>query len=151
MKIREYIEKIGEKKNVEDMKKLGDMLAEIIYETKESHPDLYSKYKMKLYEMANGKVLTKEMAEDWVKDMKPMAKWDFDTTTVVKSQSGITDIDDISFYVVMNMLYSDMKNVLGDGETEESLDYYIQATKDWLHDEDIGKDKLYDYWKYVVK
>ena len=29
--IRKYIEKIGEKRNVEDMEKLGDILAEIIY------------------------------------------------------------------------------------------------------------------------
>ena len=52
MKIREYIAKIGENKNVEDMQELGDMLAEIIYMTKESHPELYEKYKMELYEMA---------------------------------------------------------------------------------------------------
>ena len=151
MKIRKYIEKIGENKKIEDMEKLGDMLADIIYSTKESHPEIYEKYKMKLYEMAYGKVLTKEMAEDWVKDMKPMAKWDYDTTSVVKKQFGIEDIDDISFYVVMNMLYSDMSNVLGDGETDESLSAYIEATKDWLKDEDVSKNKLYDYWKYVVK
>lgn len=151
MKIREYIDKIGEKKNPEDMEKLGDMLADIIYSTKESHPEIYNKYKMCLYEMAYGKMLTKEMAEEWVKDMKPMAKWDYDITTVVKQQRGINDIDDVSFYVVMNMLYSDMKNLLGDGETEESLNNYIQATIDWLKDEDIGKDKLYDYWRYVAK
>ena len=151
MKIREYINKIGEKKNAEDMQKLGDMLADIIYSTKETHPEIYNKYKMCLYEMAYGKVLTKEMAEDWVKDMKPMAKWDFDTTTAVKKQYGINDIDDVSFYVVMNMLYSDMKNLLGDGDSQESVDNYVQATKDWLNDEDIGRDKLYDYWKYVAK
>ena len=151
MKIREYIEKIGENKKIEDMKKLGDMLTELIYMTKESHPEIYQKYKMCLYEMAYGKVLTKEMAEEWVKSMKPMAKWDFETTSAVKNQYGINNIDDISFYVVMNMLYSDMSNVLGTGDDEESLSNYIQATQDWLNDEDIGKDKLYDYWRYVAK
>lgn len=151
MKIREYIDKIGEKKNVEDMQKLGDMLADIIYSTKDSHPDIYEKYKMCLYEMAYGEVLTREMAEDWVKNMKPMAKWDYDTTIAVKEQYGITDIDDVSFYVVMNMLYSDMKDVLRDGESEESVSAYIEATKDWLNDEDVGKDKLYKYWKFIAK
>lgn len=151
MKIREYIDKIGENKKPEDMQKLGDMLAEIIYSMKESHYEEYEKYKMKLYEMAYGKALTKEMAEHWVGDMKPMAKWDYDTTTSVKNQYGINDIDDISFYVVMNMLYSDMSNLLGDGETQESLDNYIQATKDWLKDEDVESNKLYNYWRYVVK
>ena len=52
MKIREYIDKIGENKNPEDMQELGDMLSELIYMTKESHPEIYEKYKMKLYEMA---------------------------------------------------------------------------------------------------
>ena len=133
------------------MKELGDMLAEVIYDMKESHPEIYEKYKMKLYEMAYGKVLTKSMAEHWVGDMKPNAKWDYETTTEVKKQYGITDIDDVSFYVVMNMMYSDMSNVLGDGETEESISNYIQATKDWLKDEDVEENKLYNYWKYVVK
>ena len=98
-----------------------------------------------------GKVLTKDMAEEWVKSMKPMAKWDYNTTSAVKKQYGINDIDDTCFYVVMNMLYSDMSNLLGNGDTPESLNNYIEATKDWLHDEDVSKNKLYDYWKYVVK
>lgn len=151
MEIREWISKIGENKKIEDMQKLGDMLAEIIYMTKDSHPEIYEKYKMCIYEIAFGKVLTKEMAEKWVKDMKPMAKWDYDTTTAVKKQYGITDIDDISFYVVMNMLYSDLSNVLGNGDTPESLEKYITATKDWLNDTDVSSDKLYNYWRYVVK
>ena len=151
MEIREWISKIGENKKIEDMQKLGDMLAEIIYMTKDSHPEIYEKYKMCIYEIAFGKVLTKEMAEKWVKDMKPMAKWDYDTTTAVKKQYGITDIDDISFYVVMNMLYSDLSNVLGNGDTPESLEKYITATKDWLNDTDVSSDKLYNYWRYLVK
>lgn len=151
MQINSYIEKIVNNGKPEDMEELSEILEDLMYIVKDYDEDCYEKYKMKLYEMAYGKVLTKEMAEDWVKDMKPMAKWDYDTTTEVKKQVGITDIDDISFYVVMNMLYSDMKNILGDGDTDESISNYIEATKDWLHDEDIGKNKLYDYWKYVVK
>ena len=61
--IRKYIEKIGENRNVEDMEKLGDMLSEIIYKTKESHPDIYKKYKVELYEMAYGKKLNEEIIE----------------------------------------------------------------------------------------
>ena len=151
MEIREWISKIGENKKIEDMQKLGDMLAEIIYMTKDSHPEIYEKYKMCIYEIAFGKVLTKEMAEKWVQEMKPMAKWDYDTTTAVKKQYWITDINDISFYVVINMLYSDLSNVLGNGDTPESLEKYITATKDWLKDPDVASDKLYNYWRYVVK
>lgn len=148
--IREWIDVIGENANPEDMEKLGDILAELICSLKESHPDLYKKYKMCIYEMAYGKVLTREMAEDWVSHMDPPSKWDFDTTSMVKKQHNVNDIDDISFYVVMNMLHSDMSNVLGDGDNASSLMGYIQATKDWLHDKDASDEKLYNYWKYVV-
>lgn len=151
MQINSYIEKIVNNGKPEDMEELSEILEDLMYIVKDYDEECYKKYKMKLYEMAYGKVLTKEMAEDWVKDMKPMAKWDYDTTTEVKKQVGITDIDDISFYVVMNMLYSDMKNILGDGDTDESISNYIEATKDWLKDEDVSKNKLYDYWRYVVK
>ena len=150
MEVREYIDKIGENKNPEDMEKLGDMLAELIDMTEESHPELYEKYSTCLYEMAYGKVLTREMAEEWVGNMNPAGKWDFDTTTTVKNQYGLSTIDDISFYTVMNMLYSDMNVVLGNGDTKESLDKYVQATKAWLNDEDVGSDKLFNYWKYIA-
>lgn len=51
----------------------------------------------------------------------------------------------------MNMLYSDMKNVLGEGNDEESIKKYIQASKDWLNDEDVGESKLFKYYRYVVQ
>ncbi len=60
----------------------------------------------------------------------------------------------MSAYVIMNMLYSDMKNTLGTGEDEESLKMYLQATNDWYFDKDInsnGEEKLFNYRFYVVK
>ena len=151
MQINSYIEKIVNNGKPEDMEELSEILEDLMYIVKDYDEDYYKKYKMKLYEMANGKILTKNMAEEWVKNMKPMAKWDYDTTVSVKNKYGINDIDDVSFYVVMNMLYSDMNNVLGNGDTQESIENYVTATRDWLNDEDIGKDKLYDYWRYVAK
>lgn len=153
MKIREYISKIGENKKIEDMQELGDMLADIIYEMKESHHELYEKYKMKLYIMANGKVLTDDMKREWVKEMKPMAKWTEEEVKSVVSQYGIK-VPYMSAYVILNMLYSDMKNALGSGDDEESLKRYLQATNDWYFDEDSkvdGEEKLFNYKFYVVK
>ena len=95
MKIREYIKKIGENKKIEDMQELGDMLADIIYSTKESHHDLYEKYKMKLYKMAYGEVLTEDMAKDIVHEMKPSGEhWSIDQTSEVKKQYGLNNISD---------------------------------------------------------
>lgn len=153
MKIREYISKIGENKKIEDMQELGDMLADIIYEMKESHHELYEKYKMELYIMANGKVLTDDMKREWVKEMKPMAKWTEEEVKSVVSQYGIK-VPYMSAYVILNMLYSDMKNALGSGDDEESLKRYLQATNDWYFDEDSkvdGEEKLFNYKFYVVK
>ena len=150
--IRKYIEKIGENRKPEDMEKLGDMLSEIIYSTKESHPELYRKYKIELYEMAYGKVLTDELKEKWVSEMKPNAKWTKEQVSSVASQYGIR-VPMMSAYVIMNMLYSDMSNALGTGDEEESLKRYLQATNDWYFDEDATNTeeaKLYNYYKYIV-
>ena len=150
MEIRKNINKIGENKKTEDMQKMGDMLADLIYMTKDSHPEIFEKYSIEIYEMANGKVLTEKMAKEWVSEMNPPAKWSMEQTSAVKRQYGISSISDIDFYVVMNMMYSDMSGVLGSGDDSESLNAYVNATKAWLLDEDASPDKLYNYWKYVI-
>ena len=149
--VKKYIEAIVSNGKKEDMDALSTMLQDVLYEIKNYDYDKYCDYKMELYEMAYGKTLTREIAEDWVNNMNPPSKWSFETTSAVKKQYGLTTIDDVSFYVVMNMLYSDMSNVLGSGDDTESVSRYVQATRDWLNDEDVGKDKLYNYWKYVAK
>ena len=144
--IRKYIEKIGENRNIEDMKKLGDMLAEIIYSTKESHPELYHKYKLELYEMAYGKKLNEEMADNWVKEMKPIGKhWTIEETTNAMSSLGY-NFDRIDFYVVANMMYNDYYDLVKDDET-----LALKLAKDWLEDEDAKENKLYCYWKHIIK
>ena len=61
MKIREYINEIGKSQNKANMEELGDMLAELICMNKEPHPEIYEKYKMKLYVMVviQGNIITK--------------------------------------------------------------------------------------------
>ena len=152
-KIREYIAVIGDNRNPEDMEKLGDMLAEIIYMLKESHPDLYEKYKMCLYTMAYGKVLTDDMKREWVEEMQPRAKWTEEEVKSVANQYRIK-VPYMSAYVIMNMLYSDMQNAFGSGDDEESLNRYLQGTNDWYFDSDAkvdGEEKLFNYKMYVVK
>ena len=88
------------------------------------------------------------MEENWVSSLKPMAKWTKEEVAKVTSGRGLKPLE---AYVLMNMLYSDMKNVLGTGDDEDSLKKYIQATKDWLSDEDASENKLYNYYKYIIK
>ena len=144
--IRKYIEKIGENRNVKDMEKLGDMLSEIIYETKESHPKIYKEYKMKLYEMAYGKKISEEMADKWVKEMKPAGlHWTIEETTNAMQSLGY-NFDKVDFYVVANMMYNDYFDLVRDDE-----ELVLKLAKDWLDDEDAKESKLYCYWKYIVK
>ena len=144
--IRKYIEKIGENRNVEDMQKLGDMLTEIIYSTKESHHDIYKKYKLELYELAYGKKLNEEMAEKWVKEMQPVGlHWTMEETTNAMQSLGY-NFDTIDFFVVANMMYNDYFDLVKEDET-----LALKLAKDWLSDEDAKENKLYCYWKYIIK
>ena len=144
--IRKYIEKIGENRNIEDVKKLGDMLSEIIYSTKESHLDLYKKYKLELYELAYGKKLNQEMAEKWVKEMKPVGlHWTIEETTNAMRTFNY-NCDGTEFYVTANMMYNDYYNLVK--EDEEMALHLAYA---WLKDEDSKEHKLYRYWKNIIK
>jgi hypothetical protein len=144
--LRKYIEKIGESKNVKDMEKLGDMLSEIIYQTKESHHELYEKYKLELYEMAYGEKISEDMAEKWVKDMKPVGlHWTLEETTNAMYQLGY-NFDKIDFFVVANMIYNDYYDIVKNEE-----EFALKMAYDWLKDEDADEHKLYHYWKYVIK
>ena len=144
--IRKYIEKIGEKRNVEDMEKLGDILSDIIYETKEAHPELYEKYKLELYEMAYGKKISEEMGEKWVKEMQPVGlHWTMEETTNAMQSLGYS-FNTVDFFIVANMMYNDYFDLVKDDET-----LALKLAKDWLDDKDAKEDKLYCYWKYIIK
>lgn len=144
--IRKYIDKIGETKEVEKMNELGDMLAEIIEGLKESHHELYEEYKNELYEMAYGKKVNKEMAVEWVRTMKPEGEhWNPEQTTVAKENLGY-EVDDIDYYIVANMMYNDYNNLV-----KEDEELALKLANDWLHDEDAKENKLYCYWKNIVK
>lgn len=147
MKIREYIEKIGENKKPEDMQKLGDMLAEIICEMKDIHEDLYKKYKKELYEMAYGKVLTKEKAEEIIINMKPYhLHWSLEQTKSVQQQLNMNNIRDIDFWIVMNMAYNDYHDLF-----EEDVEKYAEYSKMFIQDEDAKESKVYCYFMTIPK
>lgn len=146
MKIRHYIDTIVEKGKQEDMEELSDMLTEIIESMKEHHHDKYEHYKMCLYELAYGHVVSEEMGEDWVRDMKPIGKhWTIEDTTNAMNNLGY-NFDKNSFYIVANMMYNDYYNIVKDDDT-----LALKMAHDWLSDEDAKEDKLYCYWKHVIK
>lgn len=146
MEIRKYIDKIVENNKKEDMEKLSTMLSEIIYKTKEAHPDMYSHYKMCLYETAYGKKLNKDMAEEWVMNMRPAGQhWTMaEAEEVIKAKNlKATAID---YYVVINMMYNDYYKLVKDNE-----ELALELAEQWLDDEDAKENKLFEYWKHVAK
>lgn len=144
--IREYLDKIGETKEVEKMERLGDMLEELIYGLKDSHKEEYEEYNDELYELAYGKKINKEAATKWVNDMKPIGEhWNIEQTTSAKDSLGY-NLDNIDFYVVANMMYNDYNDLVKDNE-----EMALKLAYDWLNDEDAKDDKLYCYWKHIIK
>lgn len=150
---KKLTQKMREKKSAEDLMCLADIVDMALDNMKEENPEFYEHLESLLYESVYGKVISEEMAQKIVEAMRPKAKWSCEETYYVLSKNGV-NIPKWSGYVLMNMHYSDMKNILGGGEDDESLEKYIIATKDWYFDEDSpisGEEKLYNYFKYVVK
>lgn len=141
MKIREYISKIGENKKPEDMQELGDMLADIIYSMKTSHPELYDKYKKKLYIMAYGYKFTDDKAEEIVAEMKPYhTHWTKEQTTEVMKNAGL-NFDANDFFIVMNMAYNDYHDMF-----DEDLDQYVRYATLFIDDKDAKPHKVFKYF-----
>ena len=153
MDIEEYIEKIVDNGKIEDMQELSDMLEDTMEIIKDYDEKCYKEFEMKLYEMAYGKKLTDNMKREWVKKMRPMSKWTEEEVKNIVSQYGF-EVPYMSAFVILNMLYSDMKSAFGDGNDEESLKRYLRGTNDWYFDEDAkvdGEEKLFNYKKYIVE
>ena len=153
MDIEEYIEKIVDNGKIEDMQELSDMLEDTMEIIKDYDKECYKDFEMKLYEMAYGKKLTDNMKREWVKKMRPMSKWTEEEVKNIVNQYGF-EVPYMSAFVILNMLYSDMKSAFGDGNDEESLKRYLRGTSDWYFDEDAkvdGEEKLFNYKMYIVK
>lgn len=144
--IKDYIDRIVKNGNQDDMEHLSDILEEVLYKLKKYDTECFHKYKMKLYVMANGEVLTEEMAHEIVENMLPDGEhWTLGQTTQVKNQYGIADISDVDFYAVMNMAWNDYKNIFG-----EDLGIYVKYAKAFINDEDAKKHKVFKYFTTVA-
>ena len=133
--------------------KMNDLFYMTMCSVEEHDKELYEHVKTEIHELIYGKKIDEDIAEDWIEDMKPSAKWTKNEVETVANSYGI-QIPTCELYVLLNMLYSDSSNIYGDGNSSESIEKYIQGVKDWYYDEDIkisGSEKLYNYYKYIVK
>ena len=65
-------------------------------------------------------------------------------------QQHDVDCDPVEFYAVMNMLYSDYGKVFKKHDVA-TMQFYVDMAKEFLEDDDAVKNKLEQYYKYVVK
>lgn len=97
---------------------------------------------------------TKEMADSWTKGMQNEdgstgPHWTLDQTKQVQAQKGI-ECDPMEFYAAINMVYSDYGKVakkLG----VNTIDFYADMAKAFLHDKDAPEDKLARYYEYIAR
>jgi hypothetical protein len=137
---------LGETKDTNKMNRLGDMLAEIICDFKNSHPDMYYKYKMELYELLNGQKLTEDKAGEWIRSMRPLGMhWTLEQTNEVHKEHKL-EIDKIDFWAMMNAMYNDYHDIF-----QDNVETYISLAKDFICDEDAEPNKTYIYWKNIAK
>ncbi len=149
---KEYIDKIIRSGNDNQMHELKEVLVDTISYIKNYNEDVYNKIECDLYEIAEGKTLTEEKAKEWVSKMIPRAKWTLNDIKQIASKYQL-NIPIIPAYVIMNMMYSDFSDVLGENDTNEIIEKYIKAAEDWYYDEDARHtedEKLYCYWKNIV-
>lgn len=113
-----------------------------------------------IYEAAYGKMITKELAEKWIRCMTPPStsnhkdgmRWEYDTAIELGNKVGVSwnDISKIDWWVVLNMMYSDHYESAASMSIADPM-FYGHMAKDWLMDDDVAENKLYNYYFYVVK
>lgn len=99
------------------------------------------------------KKLTPEMAEEWMAGLQNEdgtcgPKWSMEETKRVMKQKGI-EVDPVTFWVVINALYSDYAKVLKKHNVS-TVDIYADLACAWINDKDAVKDKAGAYYMYVV-
>ena len=117
---RKLIDKVIASNDLDKLKQITELEIYTIDILKEYSKKDYKSIETDLYEIVEGKVITKEMAIDWVESMKSRAKWTYDEIESLKKSYDI-DMHTTAIYVIMNMLYTDMQNSFGDGITEDSI------------------------------
>ena len=152
MDIEEYIEKIVDNGKIEDMQELSDMLEDTMEIIKDYDKECYKDFEMKLYKMAYGTILSKEMAEEIVSKMEPYRmRWSLEETRQLQQQYGLDNIRPVDFFVVLNSKYNDNKDTVERfaKSQDEELEMYVSLAKDFIMDEDAKEDKVFIYYTQI--
>lgn len=141
--IRKYIDNIMKSGDSKKEEHLKEIFIDLIYSLKEHYHDKYEHYESCLYELANGKVINDDLRDKIL--IKIGCHWNIEETEKVRLQYNYNDILPNDFSVVMNMAYSDYKDVFGD-----NLDMYARFSRNFIKDEDAKEGKVYLYFRNIV-
>lgn len=145
--LEEMIRKIVDDGDREEMEELSDILVDVstmVYDYDEKKGE---KIYMKIYRMAYGNILSKNMAKEIISKMRPYGmRWNLEETREVQQQYGLDYIRDIDFWIVMNQAFNDYKDIFND-----NIDLYVKYTKDFIEDEDAKEGKVFLYFTTIPR
>ena len=143
--VKEYIRKIVDEGSQEEMHELSTILDEAVCVIRDYDEKLYKDYLMRMYRMAYGNVLSKQMAEDIVRNMKPYGmRWSLEEARRIQEDYGTDNIREVDFFVVINSAYNDYRDLFGD-----NLENYVRFTKNFIKDEDAKEGKVFLYFTTI--
>lgn len=134
------------KNNPAKIKKVFDYVEETIEHMKATDEESYWKAKLGIHEAVFGSHFNKNMAEYAVKQMKNVdgtcgEHWTLPQTNNLISTNRL-DVNEWDFYYLMNMLYSDYKEILG-----TDVATYVKMALAYIDDPDADKGKVFRIWK----
>ena len=147
-----YINDIIMSNDNSKMEDLKCVLLDAIKYIEKVDANVYNKIEDDIYEIANGHIIDEEMARKWVSKMQPSGRWTLEEIEDIKSRYD-TPMDVIPLYAIMNMLYSDMGDIIGEDINDDVLRNYVKGAEDWYYDADSNKtedEKLYYYLKCII-
>lgn len=128
------------------MKKFFTAVVDAVEDMKDKDKYAYYKSYFTIHESIFGKHFNEELAKKAVSEMDNVdgtkgEHWNLQQTNSLATSAGAI-YDKYDFYYVMNMLYSDFSDVLGN-----DANMYLKMTKAYLDDPDAKKEKAYCLWK----
>ena len=145
--IREDIIKIVDDGDRMEMEELSDMLQEVIEIVFNYNEEKGKEYELKLYRMAWGDVLSKQMAEEIISKMQPYhMRWSLEETRNIQNDYDLDNIRDIDFWVVMNSAYNDYRDLFND-----NIEMYVKYSRDFILDEDAKNNKVFKYFTTILR
>lgn len=151
--MKKYLTHIVEHGTPEERMELVDKISEGLDVMKMYSTVEYNKFEKELKAISNYECLSEDEARTWVSKMKNNdgtigEHWSVEQTTRVAESYNIR-FDKFSrydWYVVLNMMYSDYY-----GAVSNDVNTYTRMAVAFLEDKDAEDDKLYRYYKQIVR